>query len=255
MLQNNYSSLYYFKDFTFRNYRKILKIAKSKYKFASYSDDLDEKTIIWRHDLEFSIPNALKMAEIESNLQIKANYFLQVHSEFYNILDKNSFDSIIRVKKLGHNIGLHFDPHFWRIKNEHELEKYLEIDKNTLEKYFGVDIKMFSFHNTNKFILSCDKDKYANMVNVYSKYYKTKVGYCSDSTGYWRYERLEERLREAKDKNLQVLIHDGMWQDKVMSPRQRVFKTIDDRANWLKNNYDNILKKFKAKNVDWNEIL
>jgi len=88
---------------------------------------------------------------------------------------------------------------------------------------------------------------------VYSRIFKENYGYCADSTGYWRYERLEDRLREANDEKLQILIHDGMWQDVVLPPRQRVFKVIDDRSDYLKSYYDATLKKFGAKNIDWDE--
>ena len=109
--------------------------------------------------------------------------------------------------------------------------------------YFNINVDVFSFHNTDKFILSCEKDKYCGMINVYSKFYKEQVGYCADSTGYWRYERLIDRLREAKDTYLQILIHDGMWQNEVLPPRRRVYKVIDERTNYLKKLYDDSLIK------------
>ena len=89
------------------------------------------------------------------------------------------------------------------------------------------------------------------MMNVYSKRIKSQYGYCADSTGFWRYEILEGRLKEAKDKILQVLIHDGMWQNEVLPPRQRIYKVIEDHANFVKQSYDNTLKIFGAKNIDW----
>jgi hypothetical protein len=42
-----------------------------------------------------------------------------------------------------------------------------------------------------------------------------------------------------------------MWQNKILPPRQRVFKAIDTRAEYLKKFYDNILKTYGAKNIDW----
>jgi hypothetical protein len=170
-------------------------------------------------------------------------------------MDKGNVSSIKKVIKNGHDLGLHFDSHFWGINSEKELEEYIEIDKNMIETYFEVNIKAFSFHNTNDFVLSCENENYAGLINTYSKKFKTEVGYCADSTGYWRYERLEDRLREAKDDFLQILIHDGMWQEEVLPPRQRIYKVIDDRAAYLKKFYDTTLKKFGAKNIDWNNVL
>lgn len=245
---------YFFSDFTLSNYSRLLELIKLNYSFTDFKNFKDSKIVILRHDIEFSIPIAKRMAEIEQKLGICSTYFLQLHSEYYNPLDKDSYNSIRSILEMGHQLGLHFDFHFWNIEEEVQLEEHLIIDKEMLEKYFNVKLRVFSFHNTNKFILTIEKKEYAGMINVYSSYFKEKFGYCTDSTGFWRYERLENRLKEAKDNKLQILIHDGMWQDEILPPRRRIYKVIDDRATYLKNFYDATLKKFGAKNIDWDEV-
>jgi hypothetical protein len=242
---------YLFSDFTLNNYKQLLNLALGNYQFCDFTNIKDGKSIILRHDVEYSVSIAGRMAKIESDLGIQSTYFLQLHSVFYNPLDKDVFFTVKNILDSGHHLGLHFDSHFWGIQKEEDLEKYMLIDRETLEKYFDCDIKVFSFHCTNEFILSCEKEKYAGMINVYSKYFKEKVGYNTDSTGIWRYERLEDRLKEANDEKLQILIHDGMWQDEILPPRRRVFKVIDERAEYIKKFYDEMLIEFKAKNIDW----
>jgi peptidoglycan/xylan/chitin deacetylase (PgdA/CDA1 family) len=248
------SKQYSFEDFTFKNYHILMEIAKSKYQFSFFQPEYEKKSdhfILLRHDVEFSVPIALELAKIENKLGINSTFFIQLHSEFYNALEEKTFNLIKEIEKLGHQLGLHFDSHFWKINDENQLVKYLEIDKETFSKYFDSSPLVFSFHNNDSFTLSCNKDKYAGMINVYSNKYKHEFGYCSDSTGYWRYERLEDRLREAKDNILQILIHDGMWQEKILPPRRRVYKVIDDNAEFMKKNYDMKIKQFGAKNIDW----
>jgi len=135
------SSKYYFSDFTLDNYKRILSIASRNYSFRFFNEEFIDKSIILRHDLEFSIPTALKMAQIEAEFGIKATYFVQLHSEFYNTLERASIISIKEISNLGHQIGLHFDTHFWNIKTERQLDKHLLIDKNIIEKYTGFKIK------------------------------------------------------------------------------------------------------------------
>jgi len=247
------SEQYRFYDFTLTNYRNLLSIALKNYSFSFYSrnNSYKTKTIILRHDVEFSVLIALKMAKIEKQLGIQSTYFVQLHGDFYNALESNTFNQLKEIKSLGHELALHFDAHFWGVSKEEELERFLQIDKNTFTTYFDVEPKVFSFHNNNTFTLSCSKETYAEMINVYSKKFKNEIGYCADSTGYWRYEILEDRLKDAIDKVLQVLIHDGMWQDEVLPPRRRAYKVIDDHAAFMKKSYDDTLKKFGAKNIDW----
>lgn len=250
----NYTSHQYrFVDFTLGNYKKLMELALRNYTFSFYKEDFlyPNKTIILRHDIEFSVQNALLMAEFEKSLGIRATYFVQLHGDFYNALEKRTFEQLKKIESLEHQLALHFDAHFWNTQREDQLNQYLEIDKSTFTKYFDSKPEAFSFHNNNAFTLSCEKDDYAGMINVYSKKYKSDYGYCADSTGYWRYEILEDRLKDANDSVLQVLIHDGMWQDEVLPPRRRVYKVIDEHASLLKRRYDETLIVFGAKNIDW----
>lgn len=240
-----------FADFTLDNYKKLLMIALKSYSFEFFENKYVSRSILLRHDLEFSVPIALKMAQIEANLGISSTYFVQLHSEFYNVLEKQNLNAIKKIAELGHQIGLHFDSHFWNIESEIQLEEFITRDKNTLENYLNVSIKAFSFHNNTNFTLSCREEKYAGLLNVYSDYFRKHYAYNADSLGYWRYERLEDRLKEAKEDALQVLIHDGMWQNEVLPPRQRVFKVIDDNAEQLKDLYDRHLAQIGQKNIDW----
>jgi hypothetical protein len=246
---------YHFEDFTLSNYRKLLILASDKYTFHFFDEQYKNKSILLRHDLEFSVPIALEMAQVEADLGIKATYFIQLHSEFYNTLEKATVKSILKIQKLGHQIGLHFDSHFWNIEDEAQLEGKITFDKEVLEGYIDSKLRAFSFHNNTEFTLSCRKEKYAGLFNVYSNYFRKHYAYNADSLGYWRFERLEDRLREGKEDAIQVLIHDGMWQQEVLPPRQRVFKIIDENAERLKNIYDSHLKKIGQNNIDWKGAL
>ena len=134
----NSRDYYRFNDFTLVNYRNLLKLALENYEFAFFNEKFDfvNKTILLRHDLEFSVPIALKMAKIENSLGIRATYFIQLHGDFYNALEKRTFEQLKRIETLGHQLALHFDTHFWDIKREDQLNEYLEIDKSTFEILF-----------------------------------------------------------------------------------------------------------------------
>lgn len=244
---------YKFDYFTIENYRKQVELAiENGFQFILFSDDFkeDRKDIIWRHDVEFSPDIALKMARIEKELGVKTTYFFQLHTDFYNILSKYFTNILKEIQSLGHHIGLHFDTHYYNIQLPGDLDKYIKLDKEYFENVFNLKLDTFSFHNTNQFILSCEDYKYGGLINVYSSYFKNKYKYCADSTGYWRYETLDEVLKDPKVQHLQVLIHDAMWSEESLSPRKRVMKSIQDNAERIKNQYDQILIDFGAKNVD-----
>ena len=229
---------YRFEDFTLNNYKRLLQIAVDNgFQFILHKDDFveDRRDVIWRHDVEFEPELSLRMAEIEHDIGVKATYFFQLHSEYYNTFDSFYRDIFNKIKDLGHHVGMHFDSHYWNITDEKQLDEYIKLDRNYFEMNMGVEIDTFSFHNTTPFTQSCLALKYGGLINVYSSFFKNHFDYCSDSLGYWRYDRLEDVLNNNAVRHLQVLTHDGNWSDEVLSPRKRLVKFMSHHSERLIN--------------------
>lgn len=244
---------YDFDYFTIAHYAELVGLAKEQgFQFILHKDKFVEKRkdVIWRHDVEFSPDIALKMAEIEHDAGVHATYFFQIHSEFYNIFEPYFTRILNRIKNLGHHIGLHFDSHYYGIDSAEDLDKYIYLDRKYFEEVFHLELDTFSFHNTTPFVLSCKDYRYGGLINVYADCFKKNYQYCADSTGYWRYEILDEVLRDKNVRHLQVLTHDAMWSNEVLSPRQRVRTSIQANAERVKSRYDEILVEFCANNID-----
>lgn len=252
---------YDFDCFTLENYPRMVELALSRgFEFDFYKDNYDwaKKIILWRHDVEFSPYIALEMAKIEAKLGVKATYFFQTHAETYNLFERAVSDIALEVAELGHEVGLHFDSHYWGSGGVGEcvsggvewLVRCIGKDARYFDDCLEIRPRVFSFHCTDDFIKSCEAHDYGGLMNVYSDFFKTKFAYCADSTGFWRYERLDERLCDEKIRHLQVLTHDAMWSHEVMAPRRRVFAAIEERAQKTRNWYDEILGRFGATNID-----
>ena len=227
---------YHFDDFTLDNYKRLLQLALNRgYRFILHKDEFvpERKDVIWRHDVEFEPDIALKMATIEHEVGVQASYFFQIHSGFYNVMSVHYRNVFHQIKDLGHCVGLHFDSAYWGITSEEQLNSFVALDKEYLEKNMNVEIDTFSFHNTTPLTQSCLKYRYGGLVNVYSSFFKENYDYCGDSLGYWRFDRLEDVLNDDKMQHLQVLTHDGNWNDYALSPRKRFAKAIYDHADRL----------------------
>jgi hypothetical protein len=233
------------KDFTERNYKKLLKKINKK---TIFFDEIKANSsfTLWRHDIDLSVHRAYTLAKIEKDLNIKSTFFLFLGSNFYNIFDKEIKNLIFKIKSLGHDLGLHFDSSQYPIKNKNQLERHLNFEKNILEKLFDINIKVFSYHSPSQEILKYDDYKYAKMINTYAKYFKKNVEYCSDSDGYWRHKRLENFL-DTNYHKIQVLTHPGWWQKNSAPAFSRVKRCINGRAQSVKNEYINTFKKLKRK--------
>lgn len=242
---------YYFEDFTIENYKRLIKLALEKYNFITF-DEIDSNKsskMLWRHDIDFCVKSSLKLAQIEAKMGVKTNYFVLLHSKFYNVFEKEITQMIYKIKDLGHYIGLHFDTHYYEIKSEKKLEYFLRKEAELFYNIFGLEIKSFSFHNNSEFTKSCNKEVYGDLFNVYTDKIIKNYDYCSDSNGYWKYRRLKDFLLDDKIINAQVLTHANWWQDEVLSPSEKINKVILNRNEEVLSNYETLLNQFGNSNI------
>ena len=243
---------YNFADFTTTHYRFIIQQAKKNYRFSSYGNfEKGSKFVLCRHDVDISPQRALDLAIIENEEGVSSTYFWHMHSEYYNLFEKEIFDIIKKITNLGHGFGIHFDSHFYDIKTQQQIEEYLSMEKNILENMFGVKIEVFSFHNTNPFVMGCKNWEYAGLINTYASYFQDQVTYCSDSNGYWRFKRMADIVEQAEADCLQLLTHPEWWQNEIMSPWQKIQRSVNSRGEKIKTNYCKYLKAAGMKNIDY----
>ena len=241
---------YNFSDFTEKHYITLIKLAKKKYLFEPFTTKTEEPHVLWRHDVDSSVHRALKLAKIEKKLGVKSTYFLRLHSEWYNLFEKEVYDKINNIIKLGHYIGLHFEYKFYP-KYKLKFKNKIKIEKKILEEIFPTKINAISFHQpfiNNKWTNPLD-DKILGLVNTYGKKLQKKYFYCSDSNGYWKYNRLIDVLKKFNYSKLQVLTHPEIWQKRKMAPRKRYERCANMRAIKTMQRYDKELFDDKRINI------
>jgi hypothetical protein len=239
-----------YRDFTTEKYQELIRLAVKKRNIVDYSTITWEKEfLLWRHDIDISLNRALVLAKIEHAEGLKATYFINPHSELYNLAELSQYQLIKQILGLGHDLGLHFDCAFYNLNAKSDLDQLVKNEAAYLNDLFDVMPTAFSFHNPTDEHLLFNNDQYGGLENCYSKKFRTLVDYCSDSNGYWRHRRLQDVLVDGKNDRLQVLTHPGWWQDKPMSPRKRRFRSVYGRAAATMSLYDNNLVKFGRKNL------
>lgn len=246
---------YYFSDFTEDNYKRLLTIIKDKFQFYHYDKwDKIDKGVIWRHDIDYSVHRAAKLSKIEKQIGVSSTWFVLLHSPFYNVWEKEIRDLLLYIIDNGGEIGLHFDPAFYNLKNTelNRLEQLIEEEKNFLQRLIGQDIKVFSFHNpdVNGGFMNIDRITVAGLINVYCHKIRDLYQYCSDSNGYWRFKRLQSVIENAGgDEKLHILTHPTWWQADEMAPRERILRCANGRAKNVMCGYDDEMKKNNRINV------
>ena len=245
---------YHFEDFTETEYRNLVRQAITGWEPIPFTEfQKPGRVCLWRHDIDLSPHRACRLAEIESEENLRATYYVLLHSQFYNFLEREIRQLLRRIAAFGHYIGLHFDPTYYDPAElaGGGLPERMQEEKSLLETLLGVKVATFSYHNSDLIPpeFKLDAVELAGMINASNRYIQQHFGYCSDSNGYWRYGRLGDVLRSAKHERLHVLTHPDWWVPEPMSPRDRISRCIDGRARRQHEWYDSTLRQLGRTNV------
>lgn len=225
---------YHYADFTEDNYRRLLRLAKERYRFISYAQHNEAgHNLLWRHDVDYSLHRSLALARIEQEEGVSSTYFIYPHCHFYNLFDIEVTNCAKEIVALGHNIGLHADFGYVNgsFSTPQERLAFITNEKTMIETILGCRLEALSFHQPElRDMLSITDSTYAGMINTYSQAIFDRYAYCSDSNGHWRHRRLEEVLRDESINNLQVLTHPAWWAPTPMPPAHRIMRCVEGRA-------------------------
>ena len=217
-------------EFTEEGYARLLDLARDRYRFTTFDNPGKGAHVLWRHDIDFSVHRAAKLAQIEAEKGVVATYFLMLRSEFYTMGDPAILECVQRIQSLGHRFGLHFqaEPCEGLHAQPHLLEARIVRDTELLRDLIGVELDAVSFHNPDvNGLIDVTADRLGDLVNTYGTTFRKHYGYCSDSNGYWRHHALADVLNDGTHTRLQVLTHPGWWTPRPMSPNARIERCFD----------------------------
>ena len=204
--------------FSYNEFKNLIGIVHQNLPIVDYTDvkDNTDKFCILRHDIEFSIDRAYKLAKIEKELGVVSTYTVQVRNNTYNALSEKNIDLISKIKELGHHIGLHQNPPS-SMKLD-TLKDYIMRDITILENCYGFEIDRFAFHRPKKEYLNCYIEL-DNKINCYDKkffhFFENKpesleILYLADSNHKWKYGYPLD-FNFSKINKLQLLTHPFSW--------------------------------------------
>jgi len=232
-------------SFSYSEYKNIITLVKHNLQIMDFSD-VNESTpcfCVLRHDVEFSIDRALNMARIEAHdLGVSSTYTVQLRNNTYNALSQKNIESIQKIKKLGHRIGLHQNP---PVLGNDELIEYIQKDIKTLEHYYDFEVDRFAFHRcgSNPELLE-RYIKVPNKINCYAKEFfhyfqgnlpkKLRVYYVGDSNHKWKYGYPLE-FDFNKVNKIQLLMHPYSWTEHGYGNSSNFVSLIKERNDELVN--------------------
>lgn len=197
--------------------------------------------LLWRHDCDMSLERALDVAAIDAEHLGVSTFFIHLHSQFYNVFEDGQRNLVREIVELGHDIGLHFDPTFYRNLTDESINERIEWETQLLEQLLEVSLSAVSFHNPTVTQVEFHESHYSGLVNCSGPKFQTDMAYCSDSNGRWNNEDGFKVLEGKQTNRLQMLTHPEWWITNAKPARFKVFDVAFARARRVLDDYDDLL--------------
>jgi hypothetical protein len=223
------------------NYRDLLeKFLLKGYQFVFFKElDSPINQVVMRHDIDFDCSLALELAKIESDLNIQSTYFFLLSNDAYNIVSPSNFKSILEIKKLGHQVSLHFDPLIYD-----DFEKGFEMERGSFESLFATKLEIISLHRPNTFFQNYNRT-IKGVEHTYMEKYFKKIKYFSDSTGIWRFGHPFNSPEFRANHSLHILVHPVWWLTSGQGNVEKINKHYHMKVNRIKDHFRTSCKTFK----------
>ncbi len=175
--------------------------------------------LLLRHDVDMCLQRALKLAEAEAELGVRASHFVLINTEMYNVASQAGRASLRRLYELGHDVGLHFDGAHVREGDLATLTRDVDLECNILEMQTGRPVRVVTFHRPATWLMG-HATSLSGRLHAYQPCYFECMGYCSDSAGAFRYHHPLEHPAVREGRALQLLTHPVWW---VAAPDDSAF--------------------------------
>lgn len=230
--------------FSFKEYSNIISNIRTHIPIISF-DSVSVDTLkycVIRHDVEFSIERALKLANVEADLGISSTYVFQICNNNYNPFSHKNKIHILEIAKLGHDIGVHV--HLGNFnETDQSIESYIIKQAQLLSLALDFPINKFSLHRPlrkhieNEILIA----GYINM-NAFKFFtfteqfnvYDLPVLYLADSNHDWKYGN-PNNIDFSKINRMQLNCHPFSWTESGLD-------------NW--NNFQSLTKEKQIESLD-----
>lgn len=209
--------------FSFNYYRHILSEAKNAgYVISSFEkyDSKNKRTLILRHDVDYTLNGVPQLVDIETNLGVSATYLFRVHAHEYNLFTPHVFRLVNDIRARGHEIGLHFEAMTFSRALSLDPPTILKQEKDVIEAIINAPITTASEHRDVSNTVHGTKNYHdiydPHLVGIKNyalsdKFFK-QMKYLSDSNGFWREGDPTQYF--GKHDRLQILVHPDWWFEK-----------------------------------------
>ncbi|WP_433172719.1 hypothetical protein [Actinoallomurus sp. CA-150999] len=205
----------------FDDYKALIDcLAEAGYTFRTFSESSavhsHESNVILRHDIDFSLALAARMAAWEAQNGMRTSYFAQARSPLYNVIAQQSCEQLAAIAECGHDIGLHFDPSLYQIIEPVHVARETGILQLAVPSCLTT---LTSLHRPRRSL--SEIQKWTGRIGIHTTYdepWTTAFLYFSDSRGRWANGSPLDSSAFHERRNLHILVHPLWWLEAGETP-------------------------------------
>lgn len=207
----------------------------SGYRFADYEEVARDRpttgrVALMRHDIDFDVLAAERMAREEAKLGVRAAYFFLLRTPFYSVFNEAETQAIRSILAMGHEVGLHFDRGSYpRECGTDVLAAACRKEADILGSWFGFTVKVLSYHRPGPVEIEGHAANSHPLLNTYMPEFTRAIEYRSDSGGRWRYGHPFESPAFRSGNPIQILIHPIWWTEEPLDPYEVLVRFAERR--------------------------
>jgi len=197
--------------YSLETYRSIMQLALSSgYRIAPFAlpASKTERRIYLRHDVDYSLEMALRLAEVNAELGIRGTFCVLLRSQVYNLLSDRSLSVLEKMAALGQNLGLHASLPL-TLPDDGAVEARIRADFECVQYNCSLVDAVCSWHNPTPEILDryLASPRVGGLVNAYSASFFREIPYYSDSNMRHSVEDFMRLVGEGGSACMHLLLH------------------------------------------------
>lgn len=175
-----------------------------------------------RHDVDFSLRDALPLATIEAGLGVRATYFVLLSGP-YNLFTVENRRHLRALTELGHEIGLHYDLTSYP-DDPAGARRWFNREVEVLEDLAGVAVRSACMHQPS--LSGDDPFLRGPLLHPHDPRLADGLCYVSDSCRRWRDETLLTCFGSKRPRRLLLNTHPELWLDGSVEDRMAYLDTV-----------------------------
>lgn len=162
-----------------------------------------------RHDVDFSLRDALPMARSEADLGVHATYYVLLSGP-YNALAADNRRVLRQLVAFGHEIGLHYDLATYPSEPKAAAAR-LAWEISVLEELTGMSVRTICLHQPS--LTGTDPFRSGPLLHPHDPAHGEGLLYVSDSCRRWRDDALLNCFGSGRPRRLLLNTHPELWLD------------------------------------------